>query len=198
GLQIKAHHDAAASGIVDAHAAATALVAERADSNMALALGASSAAAHSLSNAITDANTLANAASRAGPTSAAAILNGREIQALTDPAQASLVASAVRQAGGARVWVGAPDMGRLATAPVIVRRVGDMTIVSVLDARQLLPQLDPRARVLIASDTGTLLFASPGLISAGARAQQQLATATSGGAGAIVTDGAGQSWAAAQ
>jgi two-component system cell cycle sensor histidine kinase PleC len=198
GLQIKAHHDAAVGAIVDQQAAATALVAERVNSNMALALGASSVAAHSLSNALTDANTLANAASRDGPTSAAAVLNGHEIQALTDPAQASLIANAVRQAGAARVWVGAPDMGRLATAPVIVRRAGDMTIVSVLDPRQLLPQIDPSARVLIASDAGTLLYASPGLISAGARSQQQLVTATNGAAGAIVTDGAGQSWAAVQ
>ena len=40
-----------------------------------------------------------------------------------------------------------------ATAPVVVRRVGERAIVTVLNGAQLLPELEPNARVLIASPT---------------------------------------------
>ncbi len=197
-LQIKAHHDNAEATIVQAQAAATALVAERVNANMALALGASGATAQATASGVNDAATLANAAGRGAPARAGAVVSDGVIEAITDQGQAPLITAALQQAGGARVWVGAPDMGRLSTAPVIVRRTNDLAIVTVLDASQLLPQLDGSARVLIASDAGAVLFASPSLAAAGARAQQQLATATAGNSGAIVTDSVGAAWACGQ
>jgi two-component system cell cycle sensor histidine kinase PleC len=89
-------------------------------------------------------------------------------------------------------------MGRNATAPVVVRQSGDTAVVLVLNTRQLLPQLDSSARVLIASNTGVVIYASPALTAAGPHAQQQLQIATAHNAGAMITDSTGHSWAGAQ
>src|SRR5262249_19050581 len=121
------------------------------------------------------------------------------IEAITDPAKQALVTAALREAGAARVWIGAPDMGQLATMPVVLRQSGDRAIVSVIDARRLLPQLDGDARVLLASNTGTIFYASPSLINAGSRAQQQLQMATNGhDAGVLISDASDASWVVAQ
>jgi two-component system cell cycle sensor histidine kinase PleC len=63
----------------------------------------------------------------------------------------------------------------------------------------LLPELEASARVLIASSDGAILYASPALQQAGIRAQQQvLAAARQGSAGALIRDGRGQTWVAAE
>jgi two-component system cell cycle sensor histidine kinase PleC len=198
GLQIKAHHDAAKSAILDAQGAATALLAERINSNIGVALGTASGVTQFATGA-GNAYEIAGAAAHAPPAIAAAVASrSGGVQAITDASRMELVTAALRDAHGARVWVGAPDMGRNATAPVVVRQTGEVAIVSVLDTRQLLPQLDASARVLIASDTGGVIYASPALVRAGLRAEQQLQTATAHNAGALITDSAGNSWAAVQ
>jgi two-component system cell cycle sensor histidine kinase PleC len=198
GVQIKAHHDSAESAMLGAQGAATALLAERINSNIGVALGTANGVTQFAAGG-SNAYEVASATAHAPPAIAAAVASrGGGVQAITDPSRMALVTAALRQAHGARVWVGAPDMGRNSTAPVVVRQSGDTAIVSVLDARQLLPQLDDSARVLIASDTGEVIYASPALVTAGLRAEQQLQTATAHNAGALITDSAGNSWAAVQ
>jgi two-component system cell cycle sensor histidine kinase PleC len=198
--QIKAHHDNAASTIVAAQASAAGLIAERVNANLAVAMGSSAGVAELARTNGYDPASLANAAAHASPATAAAVVTqDGTIEALTDPVQAGLVAAALQAAGGAGVWAGAPEMGELATAPVIVRRVGERAVVSIIDPAQLLPELDASARVLIASASGDVIYASPALHAAGARAQQQvLAAARQGQAGALIRDGAGATWVAAE
>ncbi|QGZ95569.1 PAS domain-containing sensor histidine kinase [Terricaulis silvestris] len=197
--QIKAHHDDAATTIVAAQRSAAALIAERVNANFAVAMGASAGVADlARSSGGAGAAAIVSAASQAPPVSAAAIVNrAGQIEAITDPSQASLAAAAVRSADGAQVWSGAPDMGELATAPTIVRQIGDRHLVTVIDPARLLPDLDVNARVLIASESGTVLYASPALQQAGARAQQQVLAATRQQR-ALIRDGDGGAWAAAE
>ncbi len=191
-LQIKAHHDNARDMILAAQGSTAALVAERVNANIALAVGASAAAAELAG----DSEALAAASARTPPAFAAAVSdrNG-EIVAITDPRQAALAAAALRSAGQAQVWAGAPDMGGLATAPVVVRRAGERTLVTLLDASALLPDLDAAARVLIASRDGAVLYASPALERTGSRAWNQ---ALRVGSNALIEDGEGRAWAVAR
>jgi two-component system, cell cycle sensor histidine kinase PleC len=199
--QIKAHHDDAADTIVAAQSSAAGLVAERVNANLALAMGASAGIAE-LARTTTgaDAFSIANAAASAPPVTAAAVLNrAGQIEAITDPTQSALVTAAVSAANADGVWTGAPDMGELTSAPTIVRHIGDRTIVIVIDPSLLLPELDANARVMVASPSGAVLYASPALQSAGARAQQQVLASTRGrDAGALIRDGDGGSWVAAE
>lgn len=198
GLQIKAHHDNAESSILDAQGAATALVAERINANIGVALGSTTSVAQFAASGAS-ASEAANAAGHSPPIAAAAVAShSAGIQAITDPSRVALVTASLREAHAARVWVGAPDMGRNSTAPVVIRQSGDTAVVAVLDPSQLVPHFDDSARVLISSSTGVVIYASPALLAAGPHAQQQLQIATAHNAGAIITDSSGQSWAAAQ
>ncbi len=199
GAQIKAHHDDAASTIIAVQASAAGLIAERVNANLAIAMGALAGVSElARSNgAASNAYAVANAAGRA-PAAAAAVVNrAGEIEAITDPAQAALVIAAVRTAGAARAWAGAPDMGALPTAPTLVRRVGDRAIVAIIDSGALLPELDVDARLLFTTPDGVMLYASPALQRAGADAQQLLlAAAPRRGNGAIIADSE-RAWVAA-
>ncbi len=198
--QIKAHHDDAASTIVAAQASASGLIAERVNANLAIAMGASAGVAELARHGGVDSGAIVDAATAAPPAAAAAVLarNG-EVEAITDRAYADLARAAARAAGSAEVWTGAPDMGALETSPAIVRRVGDRTVVTIVDPTQLLPELDANARVLIASREGTVIYASPALQSAGVRAQQQVLSATREfETGTLIRDGAGATWAASE
>jgi len=195
--QIKAHHDNAATTIVAAQQSAAALIAERVNANLAVAMGATGSAAELAANGLGPA-ALANAASQAPPVVAAAVLNDQgQIEAITNTQHAEVAAAAVIASHGAPVWVGAPDMGELHSAPVIVRQAGQHTLVAVIDPARLLPDLDENARILIASQPGTVLYASPALQQAGARAQAQVLSATRDSR-ALIRDGAGGSWVAAE
>jgi two-component system cell cycle sensor histidine kinase PleC len=144
---------------------------------------------------------VANAAAHTRPAVAAAVVDRTgAIEAITDPTRAQLVQASVRAAGDTGVWAGAPNVGSLTTAPVMVRHAGDRALVSVLDPRQLLPELDTNARVLIATPAGTVLYASPALQAAGIRTQQQILNATrhSDDSGALIRDGGGATWVAAE
>ncbi len=199
--QIRAHHDDAAETIIAAQASAAGLIAERVNANLAIAMGASAGVAElaRASGGVAPAS-IVNAAASARPAIAAAAVNrAGAIEAITDPSQAALVAAALRDANAADVWVGAPDMGELPTAPVIVRNLGDRAMVTIIDPALLLPDLDENTRVLIASPDGAILYASPALQQAGARAQQQVLAATRGASvGALLNDGNGASWVAVQ
>jgi hypothetical protein len=61
------------------------------------------------------------------------------IEAMTDPQQAAVVggAGASRFNATETAWAGAPDMGELPTAPVIVRHVGERSIVTIIDPARL-------------------------------------------------------------
>src|SRR5690606_32406990 len=79
------------------------------------------------------------------------------------------------------------------------RRLGERHLVSIIDPARLLPELTPAARVLIASPSGDIFYASPALQTAGVRAQQQVLAATRAHpAGALIEDGSGAAWAAAE
>ncbi|MEZ5996043.1 MAG: ATP-binding protein [Hyphomonadaceae bacterium] len=199
--QIKAHHDGAAETIIAAQTSAAGLIAERVNANLAIAVGASAGVANlAREGAAATLDEIANAAASAPPASAAALISpSGAIEAITDPAQARLVTAAMTAAGERPVWVGAPPMGDLATSPVILRRIGNRALVTVIDPERLLPDLDQRARVLIASSDGVILYASPALQRAGSGAQQQVLAATrQRGAGALIRDGAGGTWVAAE
>jgi two-component system cell cycle sensor histidine kinase PleC len=198
--QIRAHHDDAASTIIAAQSSAAGLIAERVNANLAVAMGASAGVTSLASADGASAGAIDNAAASAPPATGAALVNrSGAIEAITDPAHAALVTAAVEAAGPNETWVGAPDRGELPTAPVIVRNVGDRAIVTVINPSQLLPELDANARILIASREGAILYASPAMQEAGARAQQQvLAAARAGDDGALIRDGSDRTWVAAE
>jgi two-component system cell cycle sensor histidine kinase PleC len=201
--QIQAHHDNATSTIIAVQASAAGLIAERVNANFAIAMGATAGAAElARTNGDLAGNPggVANAAAHTPPAVASAVVNGAgDIEAITDPARASLVAAALRNAVGVGVWAGAPDLGELPTAPAIVRHIGDRAIVTILDPSALLPELEADTRVLIASSSGAVLYASPAMIAAGARTQQQvISSVREHEAGALIADGNGASWATAE
>jgi two-component system cell cycle sensor histidine kinase PleC len=202
-VQVLGHRANAARTIIAQQASAVGLMAERVNSNIAIAMGASAGAAD-LADARggvgADPASVAAAAAHGGPVIAAAILTRQgRIEAITDETYGPLAQAALRSAGGAGVWAGAPDLGERATAPAIVRHVGDRAIVSILDPARLLPELGGDARVLIAAPSGAALYTAPALQSAGPRAQQQmLAAIREGRGGGFVSDGLGQTWAAAE
>ncbi|HRP12299.1 MAG TPA: hypothetical protein PLK37_14815, partial [Terricaulis sp.] len=201
--QILSHRANAARTIIAQQASAAGLMAERVNTNLAVAMGASAGAAElarAHGGVAADAQAVAAAATQAGPVVAGAVLTRQgQIEAITDEAYSALAQAAVRNAGSAGVWAGAPDMAeRGEGAPVIVRHAGERAIVSVLDPAQLLPDLGGDARVLINAANGAQLYVSPALQSAGAGTQQQMQTAVrEGGGGGFATDGFGQTWAAA-
>ncbi|MEJ0060438.1 MAG: ATP-binding protein [Terricaulis sp.] len=202
-VQINAHHNDAARDALQVQSAQASLIAERVNANLAVAMGAASGAAE-LARTSSDLDlspqSVANAAAHVRPVSATAVLNrAGEIEAITNRAQQALVEAAFRDAGDAGMWTGAPDMGGLASAPAMVRHVGDRAIVTILDPAALLPELAADARVLIAAPSGAIVFATPALQSAGLLAQQQVLTSARSAASgaAIVRDGEGKNWAVA-
>ncbi|MBX9747905.1 MAG: PAS domain-containing protein, partial [Hyphomonadaceae bacterium] len=198
--QIKAHHDDAARTIVAAQASSAGLIAERVNANLAVALGATTGVAELARADGADAQSLVAAAASTAPAAAAAIVGANGvIEAITDPGRTTLVLAATRAAGGQPSWTGSPEMGELTTAPTVVRQIGARTLVVVIDPARLLPDLDAGARILIASPDGDVIYASPALQSAGARAQQQVLSATRNrDVGALINDGAGATWVAAE
>jgi hypothetical protein len=201
--QIVSHHANAARTIIAAQASAVGLMAERINTNLAVAMGSAVGAAElarTRGGVGADPDSVADAATHGGPAAAAAVVTRQgDIEAITDEAYRPIVLGALRAAGSAGVWAGAPDMGESATAPVIVRHVGDRAVVSVLDPARLLPELGGDARVLISTANGAPLYMSPALQAAGARAQQQLIAAVrDGGSGGFARDSLGDSWVAAE
>ncbi|MBN8606766.1 MAG: PAS domain-containing sensor histidine kinase [Caulobacterales bacterium] len=204
GAQIKAYRDSAAETVVAAQASTAGLVAERINANLAVAMGAAAGAAdvaRAAGGVGADPRSVANAAANSSPAVGAAIVTrDGVVEAVTDP-QHSAVAAAAAQAASTSdaAWAGAPDMGELATAPTIVRHVGERSIVTIIDPARLLPDLDANARVIITSPAGDILYASPALQSAGIRAQQQiLSAARTEAAGTLIRDGSGSTWVAAE
>jgi two-component system cell cycle sensor histidine kinase PleC len=198
--QIKAHHDNAADTIVAAQASTAGLIAERVNANLAIAMGATAGIADLTRMNGADAFGVANAAASARPAIAAAVVDtAGNVQAISNPSYATLARAAYQASGEAPVWTGAPDMGQLETAPAIVRRVGDRAIVTIIDPTQLLPELEASTRVIIAAPSGVVLYSSPALQAAGARAQQQvLAAARNRNQGALIRDGDGNTWVASE
>ena len=200
GAQIKRYVDDAAETTMAAQASTAALIAERVNANLAIAAGATTGAAELARVGGSDLATLANAAAHAAPATAAAVVSPNGvIEVITDTGHSAIVTAAVNAAGDEQFWAGAPPMGRLETAPVIVRRLGERRLVTVVAPEALLPALADNARVLIASTNGDIFYASPALQSAGVRAQQQVLAATRASAeGALIQDGGGHTWAAAE
>ncbi len=201
GAQIKSHIDDAAETTIAAQASAAGLIAERVNANLAIAVGAGAGASELARTNGGDANGLANAAAHASPATAAAIVGpSGAIEAITNTEFAGLATAAFNAAGAEPLWAGAPDMGELATSPVIVRRIGDRRIVTIIDPARLLPELQTDARVLIATPNGNIFYASPALQQAGIRAQQQVLAATRSNTegGALIRDGQGATWVAVE
>jgi two-component system cell cycle sensor histidine kinase PleC len=200
GAQIKAHRDNAAQTILAAQASTAGLIAERVNANIAAAVGATAGIAELSHAAGSDAYGAASAAAHAPAAIAGAAANANgDIQAATDPTQAPLIGAALRAAHGANAWIGAPDLGAAASAPVILRRAGELTIISVLDPKQLLPDLDSQARVLITASDGRVLYVSPALTQAGRFAAQQMSDAVHRTPGGAIVEGRdGGSWVAAR
>ena len=200
GAQIKSHLADAAETQIAAQASTAALIAERVNANLALTAGSVAGASALARTNGADAYSMANASTSAAPATAGAVANTEGvIEAITNPRYADLVNAAIQVSGSAELWTGAPELGQLETAPVMVRRIGGHTIVTIVDASRLLPRLDDQTRVLIAAPTGAILYASPALQSAGIRTQQQMLAATRSGArGTLIEDSAGGTWVVAQ
>ncbi|MBY0562905.1 MAG: PAS domain-containing sensor histidine kinase [Hyphomonadaceae bacterium] len=199
GAQIKAHLDDAARTTIAVQASAAGLIAERVNANLAIAIGAAGGAAETARANGSDPIDVVEAAAHAAPAVAAALIGADgAVLAITDGNYANQARAAVRDAGEAELWIGAPDLGELRSEPAIVRRLGSQRIVTIVGPSLLLPELDPQARVLIASNDGDILYASPALASAGARAPQQVLNAAQSGAiGRLISDGDGATWVAA-
>ena len=124
-FQIKARRDDAAHMIFAAQQAQAALIAERVNANLALAMGAASSAAELArprGQAPVDPRLIVSAAAHAAPAHAAALIGPEgEILAITDIGQADFVRAAMAASRAAALWIGAPDMGALTTAPAIRR-----------------------------------------------------------------------------
>jgi len=200
GAQIKAHIDDAAGTTIAAQSSAAGLIAERVNANLALAVGAISGASELARTTGVDPFGMANAAAHTAPATAAAVIGANgAIEAITNPEYGALANAALQAADGADSWIGAPEMGELGTAPTIVTRVGDRTVVAIIGPDRLLPNLDANARVLIATPNGAIIYASPALQAAGVRAQQQVLAATrASGRGALLRTGDGATWVAAE
>ncbi len=202
-LQIDARRRAQALDALETQSVAAALLGERASANIALAWSAAAGAAElGRTSGLIESNpqAVARAAAHARPVRGAAVATANgAIVAITEPALAPFVQAALRAAGGETTWAGAPDMGGLESAPALVRRVGDTRIVSILNTEALLPELNAGARVLVASDSGAVLFASQSLHDAGLRVQQAMMSAATPGdaarGGATITDSFGKVWA---
>ncbi|MFT3726339.1 MAG: PAS domain-containing sensor histidine kinase [Terricaulis sp.] len=200
GVQITSHHDNATQNILGAQSSTAGLIAERVNANLAAAVGSIASTADLAHAGGASTSTIASAAAHAPAAIAGAVVDSAgNVQASTDPSQAALIAAALHEANGANAWIGAPDMGALATAPVILRRSGETIVVAVLDPKQLLPDLDNRARVLITTRTGHVLYASDTLAHASSLAQQQmLSAARRSPSGAMLEGPDNGSWVAAQ
>ncbi len=198
--QIRAHHDNAAETVLAMQASATGLIAERVNANLALAVGASASAAELARTSGVDPHSIASAAANAAPAAAAAVVGSAgDIQAITSSEHGAVVRAAIESAASASFWIGAPNMGELQTAPVIVRRAGERAIVTVIDPALLLPEIEPSTRAVIASAGGAVLYASPALQSAGARTQRHILAATQHARiGTLIRDSEGAAWAASQ
>jgi len=199
--QIKAHRDNAAQTVIAVQASTAGIIAERVNANFAIAMGASAGVADLARQTGADAQSLATSAASAPQVAAAAIIaSDGAIEATTDPTRTNLIRAAANAAGDAPVWTGAPSMGEITSAPAIVRQIGSRTLVVLIDPARLLPDLEPGTRVLIAARDGDVLYASPALQEAGARAQQQVLSATRDreiGA-TLISDSAGATWVAAE
>jgi two-component system, cell cycle sensor histidine kinase PleC len=194
--QIVFHHNNSARMLEAAQASTAALIAERVNANFALVLGAGAGAAA----ASEDAHTLVDAAASSAPAAAAAALLNSigEIEAITDASHAALAIAAAASAESAiPLWTGAPEIAGGA-APVIVRRLGARTLVTIVDPAALLPQLDGGARIVIVSKTNAPVYVSPALQRAGPRVRAQMLAAVRDPArhSALYTD-AGRGWAVA-
>jgi two-component system cell cycle sensor histidine kinase PleC len=202
GAQIAAHHNDTLRTVLAAQASAAGLIAERVNANLAIALGASAGVAElaRANGSRVSAGALANLAAQTPPASAAAVVSADgDIEAITDPAHFMVATAAVQSAGEAAVWIGAPDVGDSPTTPVIVHRVGERAIVTVINPQLLLPDLAAEARVLIVSPLGDIVYASPALTEAGVSAQEQmLAAVRQNDNGAVITDTSGRTWAASE
>lgn len=194
--QIKSHRDQAAATLVAAQTSAAGIIAERVNANLALAIGAGAGAVEAARTSGVDTTSIARAAA-VGPTRSAAVFADGTLQTITNQDDAAIAAAATNAAGTAPVWVGAPDMGELPTAPVIVRRAGQRAIVSIVAPDRLLPDLDADARVLIVTTTSDLVYASPALQAAGARVQQQMLALAAAPEGDFIVDGQDRTWVAA-
>jgi two-component system, cell cycle sensor histidine kinase PleC len=182
-----------------AQAQAAALIAEQINANLTLAWGAGFGATElALANGDLAARPgdVARAAASARSVRAAAIFDAKgDTVALTDPAEAELAAAAY-VAAPAEIWVGAPEMGASPTAPAIVRRIGDHTLVLIIEPRAILPALDADARVLLATPQGEILVGTPAVQADGAPLIQLMLGAESAQHGAAVaSDQRGASWA---
>jgi two-component system cell cycle sensor histidine kinase PleC len=199
GAQVKSHLEDAADTTIAAQASAAGLIAERVNANLAIAIGQAGGAAELARTNGADAQAIANAASHAAPATSAAVFGENGVEAITNNDFNALARAAAESAGEADLWVGAPRLGELETAPTIARRVGTRRIITIIDPALLLPELDAQARVLIASPEGVVLYASPALQTAGARSQQQVLSAIADdAAGALLRDGEGATWVAAE
>jgi two-component system cell cycle sensor histidine kinase PleC len=173
-VHIEASRRDAMLGAIERQTAIATLLGERVSGSAAAAWGASSGAAEVArlqGDVAREAGAIARAARHARPVRAAAVFDGAgALLAITDPALSALAAAGVRAAGAETVWIGVPrlaEQDRLAETtpahPVIVRRVGQHAIVSILDAAAMAPALEGGDGVVILGPQGALLYASDGV-----------------------------------
>ncbi|MDX2233581.1 MAG: PAS domain-containing sensor histidine kinase [Hyphomonadaceae bacterium] len=162
-LQTDAQRRAAMRETIEGRRQAAAVVAADANTAMVHAWGALAGAAEvaRLQGTLASApGAVAAAALRARPVAGVVVFDesGR-ITAQAGGADVALAAGGRDLAGRAQTWAGVVE-ARGVLAPVLTRRVGGYTLVSVLDPARLLPETAPGARLLLASG-GVVLAALP-------------------------------------
>ncbi|MBI1187930.1 MAG: hypothetical protein GC206_11485 [Alphaproteobacteria bacterium] len=201
-MQVDSRRRATEELAIQSQTASALVLAERVNANLAQAWGASAGAAEMAGR--TDAiranpSGVAIAASRARPVRGAAVFDSEgRLAAITDPDIAQLAAVALQAAQREAVWANTVRTREGETAPVIVRRTRQGTIVSVINTDALLVGVPSIETTMIAAQSGAVLFASERLRALGPNVQATWLAALGDGAvrqtGAVLEDASG-AWA---
>ena len=163
-VQADAQRRQALNETIDGRRHAAAIAAEQANTSMVHAWGALAGAAEvgRLQGTIVSAPAIvAAAATRARPVVAAAVFDDQgRVSAATSGANIAIAAAARRAAQGSATWAGVAEANGVHT-PVLTRRVGAFTVVSILDPAKLLPEDAKGARFYLAESGGHILATLP-------------------------------------
>lgn len=184
-MQVDTRRRAARDLAIESQTATAVVLAERANTNFAQAWGAAAGAAELAvrGNMIeTDPRAVAAAAGRARPVRGVAVYDRTGLLlTVTDRAIADVAGAAYRESGREAVWAGAPTLEDRPTAPAIVRRTPNGTIVSVLNPEALFVDAPADQRAMIVSAQGQILHATPALGALGLGAQRDFLAALPAG-----------------
>lgn len=138
------------------------------------ALAGAADLARSAGVATSNPSAIVTAAARARPVFAVGILTkDGAVLASTRQGLATAYVAALRASGGAQAWAGVAQAPSLTPLPALTRRLGDTTLVSLLDPKELVTQPKDRATmVLTAADGAVIVAAGPVALRPGVNASK--------------------------